>query len=284
MQNPIVSVIIPTFNRVHLLKRAIDSVLAQSFKDFELLIVDDGSTDDTEAMVATIEDPRVRFIKLTHSGFPGKVRNAGVVQSTGALLAFLDSDDCWRPQKLSRQVPLHAVTEGREGELSRARISHTRELWLRSGKEISQHSQKHRREGNIFEDALIKCIIGPSTVILGRALFQKFGGFREDLEIAEDYEIWLRITYTEPVAYIDEPLTKKYAGHGDQLSEKYGLIEPFRIRGLKDLVDRGYFQGEPLKLAKAELSRKCRIYAGGCRKRGKSDEARKYEEEARRYS
>jgi hypothetical protein len=148
---------------------------------------------------------------------------------------------------------------------------------------VSQAGQRHKRSGDIFIDALKKCIIGPSTVMMRRELFEEFGGFREDLEIAEDYELWLRITAKYPVGYIDEPLVIKRGGHLDQLSEKYGQIEIFRIKALLLNLEAGTFRGDQRDLAARELARKCRVYANGCEKRGKSEEARHYREIAGRY-
>ncbi len=304
---PAVSVIIPTYNRARLVVEAIESVRAQSFADLEIVVVDDGSTDDTVARLVELArtESRVRWIETTHTGRPGAARNRGVEASWGRLLAFLDSDDLWHPQKLELQLPL-IVNGG-------YRICHTRERWLRAGREISQGRRRHRRDGDLFADSLVKCIIGPSTVLLERSLFEEVGGFREDVEIGEDYELWLRVTSREPVGYVDEPLTTKRAGHGDQLSEKYGHIEVFRIAALRDLFERGYFVGEcetagyrpggsrtgmsgtadgdvatirscasRSALAAAELARKCRIYSAGARKRGRVEEAERYEEMARR--
>ena len=135
----------------------------------------------------------------------------------------------------------------------------------------------------VFEDSLRKCIMGPSTVVMERALFEETDGFREDLQIAEDYEYWLRITARHEVGYIDEPLTIKRAGHGDQLSEMHGHIEYFRIQALRDLVEAGAFPVDLMQLAAAELARKCGIYAAGARKRGKHGEAGRYEADASRY-
>jgi hypothetical protein len=116
-----------------------------------------------------------------------------------------------------------------------------------------------------------------------RELFEEFRGFREDLEITEDYELWLRITAKYPVGYIDEPLVIKRGGHADQLSEKYGQIEVFRIKALLVNLESGTFVGGQRELAARELVRKCRIYARGCDKRGKVEEARRYREIIQRY-
>jgi len=242
-----------------------------------LVVVDDGSTDGTEEYVQSLNNPRnLCHLKIPHCGMPGKVRNAGARLATGEYLAFLDSDDLWKPEKLALQVAFFE-------EHPEFRICHTREIWQRGEKTVSQAGQKHRRSGKIFTDALKKCIIGPSTVMMQRELFEEFGGFREDLEIAEDYELWLRITARVPVGYIDEPLVIKRGGHADQLSEKYGQIEIFRIKALHLNLEEGFFEGEQRQLAARELVRKCRIYAQGCEKRGKAEEAVHHREIARRY-
>ena len=271
---PLVSVVIPTYNRARLVQEAVASVLAQSYRPLELIVVDDGSTDATGAALAG--RPGMRVLSQRHTGMPGQVRNAGVRLARGEYLAFLDSDDLWQPPKLERQVA--AATQ------AGAAICHTRERWVRSGRVISQRTQRHRRSGDLFADSLRKCVIGPSTVLLHRAAFTWAGGFREDLEIAEDYELWLRLTARYPVGYLDQELVIKRAGHSDQLSERYGQIEIFRLRALHDLVVAGYFGVTSRhRAACEELVRKARIYAAGCRKRGRPAEARSYEALARRW-
>ncbi|MCL1817449.1 MAG: glycosyltransferase family 2 protein [Spirochaetaceae bacterium] len=270
-EKPLVSVIIPTYNRGQSVCRAVDSVLAQEgFRDFELIVVDDGSTDDTARRLGSFGNA-LTPLRLEHGGAPGRARNAGASAAQGQYLAFLDSDDLWLPEKLKRQMP---------SLLAGARICHTRELWLRRGREISQAGQRHRREGDIFEEALVKCIIGPSTAIVEKSFFDSAGGFREDLFVAEDYELWLKLCFASPVAYLDEALTIKRAcmeeeGEEPNLSEKYGRIEFFRIEALWRLVAAGAFASHSEKetLARGELARKYRIYAAGCRKRGKNEEA-----------
>ena len=275
-----ITAIIPTYNRLSLLREAVLSASAQTCPDLELIVVDDGSIDGTEEFCANQlrENPDTfRYLNLPHCGRPGKVRNAGARETEGDYLSFLDSDDLWEPEKLSRQVAFFE-------EHQDIRICHTREVWQRGQKVVSQAGQRHKRSGYIFPDALKKCVIGPSTVMMRRELFEEFGGFREDLEIAEDYELWLRITAKYPVGYIDEPLVIKRGGHPDQLSEKYGQIEIFRIRALLFNLEGGTFVGEQRELAARELVRKCRIYAAGCEKRGKREEARRYREIAGRYA
>lgn len=273
---PLVSVVIPTYNRSRLVLEAADSVLAQSYRPLELIVVDDGSTDATGAALAG--RPEARTLRQAHSGMPGQVRNAGARLARGEFLAFLDSDDLWLPQKLALQVAAAAATG--------AVISHTRERWLRGGRVISQRAQRHRRRGDLFLDSLRKCVIGPSTVLLRRAAFEQAGGFREDLEIAEDYELWLRLTARYRVGYVMRELVIKRAGHADQLSERYGQIEIFRLRALHDLIAAGQFGAASPRHAAAcaELARKARIYAAGCRKRGRLGEAQRYEALAQRWS
>lgn len=284
----IVSVIIPVYNREVLVGDAIESVLAQTVPsgwELELIVVDDGSTDGTANVV---ERQLTRFrsaggrgslVTLPHCGYPGAVRNRGVDIAQGAVLAFLDSDDRWYPGKLQAQLMPHGAAA--------CRISHTRETWLRDGRVVSQRKQRHRRRGDIFADALHKCIVGPSTVLIDRALFEESSGFREDLEIAEDYEYWLRVLAQEEISFVDHPFTEKRAGSWDQLSEKYGQIEAFRIAALRDLVVSEHFLRLDLPLrhaaARDMLTRKLLIYANGARKRGRLEEAADLEREARRY-
>ncbi len=272
--NPLISVIIPTFNRYELTKEAVASVLNQSYKSFEIILVDDGSNDNTEKLSKI---PGIKYIKQKHTGFPGQARNMGVKASSGEYLAFLDSDDIYKEEKLLKQISFFK-------ENSEILICHTREIWQRGDKIVSQVKQKHRREGDIFKDALVKCIIGPSTVMLEKRLFADIGMFNPDLEIAEDYELWLRICNKHKIGYIDEPLIVKRDGNWDQLSWKYKQIEIFRIKALLLNIKNRVFTDAHMLLAKEELIRKCRIYANGCIKRGKHKEAEQYLKIAESYS
>ena len=297
-----ISVIIPVYNRPELLKEAAQSVFAQSFRDFELVIVDDGSTDETPVTARELADRteaagRCRVVTILHTGFPGAARNRGAEAAEGKYLAFLDSDDTWLPEKLGHQLSFMAgkgkAVQGQADEKAGYRITHTREVWQRGDKIVSQKGQKHQREGDVFTDALKKCIIGPSTTMMERSLFIETGGFHEHIEIAEDYEYWLRITSQYQVGYVHEALTYKRAGGWPQLSEKYGRIEWFRLCALANLLGieipgsplaesgqsylPGYrwtgFTGKNYSLALEELIFKCSVWAAGCRKRKRFSEA-----------
>ena len=273
MGNPSVSVIIPVYNRAGLLAEAVESVMKQTFRDYELIIADDCSDDSPEPAIEKLSrkySVPVKWVRLQkHSGMPGLVRNRGAEKAAGSYIAFLDSDDLWVPEKLEVQSAVPAC-----GRLPV--LSHTREHWIRNGKPVSQASQKHIRSGMMFAAALRKCVIGPSTVMIEKKLFERYEGFREDIEVAEDYELWLRITSENPVEYIDRPLTVKRAGEWNQLSEKYGQIEIFRIKALKGLIDSDFFKGEKMYMAMKVLSEKSMIYSKGCAKRGRLDEAGYY--------
>ncbi len=273
-----VSVIIPTYNRYELLKEAIESVCLQECPDLEIIVADDGSDDGTGEIPRLY--PGLHYHRYEHTGFPGLMRNRGAAHARGDLLAFLDSDDLWLPDKIASQLQLFASAADTS-------CVHTKELWLRNGRTVSQRRRRHRREGDVFSDALHKCMIGPSTVLMRTEVFHTLGGFREDLEVAEDYEFWLRYSACHQLSYIDEPLIIKRAGHDQQLSEKYGQIEIFHIRGLRDLVDRHWFLTHATEahdtLAREVLAEKCVIYGGGALKRGRDEEARYYSELAARY-
>ncbi|NOY07807.1 MAG: glycosyltransferase family 2 protein [Spirochaetes bacterium] len=278
MELPLVSVIIPTYNRKQFVLEALKSVFEQTYNSMEVIVVDDGSTDGTEAVLkAVYNHHRLRYFHIPHCGFPGAVRNYGIKEAEGEYIAFLDSDDLWMKEKIDKQIAYMLDNPD-------IKICHTREIWLRGTTVVSQSGQKHRRGGYIFEDALKKCIIGPSTVLIKKPVFEAHGGFNESLEIAEDYELWLRLTSLYTIGYLDIPLVIKRGGHSGQLSEKYGRIEYFRIEALRKALESGAFSAGQREQAFKELSRKCSIYAGGCLKRGKTEEGEKYRNLSRLFS
>lgn len=269
-----ISVIIPTYNRKDMVKRAIVSVLRQTYKPYEVIVVDDGSTDST-AELFPIDG--VIYHKIEHCGFPGKVRNIGVSISRGDYIALLDSDDIWKPEKLEKQSEYFEANP-------QCKILHTKERWLMNGQFVSQKKRKHKRYGDIFQESLQGCIIGPSTVLMGKKLFNEYGGFNPKIEVGEDYDFWLRLTNDIEVDYIDEELIEKNAGHGDQLSFKYGYIEPFKIDVLEKLLSSYSFTDKNREKAYDSLLKKYDIIINGCLKRGKEKEAQLYIERRARFT
>jgi glycosyltransferase involved in cell wall biosynthesis len=271
---PLVSVIIPTFNRAQLLSRAIDSVLGQSFCDFELIVADDGSTDSTRGLLETFRGRLVTLL-LAHGGVSA-ARNAGIRASSGELVAFLDSDDEWLPEKLSRQVALY---DGHDEGF----VCHTEEIWHRNGREVRQKKIHRKQGGKFFERALERCLISPSSVMISRSLLDRVGWFDENLPAAEDYDLWLRVTAFHEVHFIPEPLVIKHGGSPDQISETTPAIDRFRIQAIEKILKEPELSPEYRAAALRELTRKCRIVASGCNKRGKTSEAETYAELARKY-
>lgn len=261
-----ISVIIPTYNRRAMVVRAVESVLTQSIPPQEIIVIDDGSTDGT-----SWEDfPNgVIYKTIPHNGHPGYVRNIGVELATSDYIAFLDSDDIWLPNKLEEQINYF-------NNHPKTNVLHTLERWEMNGKFVSQKKRKHKREGDIFRDSLQGCIIGPSTVVIKKEIFNKLGGFNNYIEVGEDYDLWLRLSNSYRVDYIDKELIVKNAGHGDQLSFKYGYIEPFKIDVLETLILSGEFTRDNTLLATDALLSKYKIIINGCLKRGKREEADSY--------
>lgn len=253
--------------------KAIESVKTQTYTPFEIIIIDDGSTDGTSTLFPI---SGVFYFKVEHCGFPGKVRNIGVEKSTGDYIAFLDSDDIWHKEKLEKQTVFI-------NSKPKCQLLHTKEKWIMNSKVISQKKRKHNRSGNVFLDSLQGCILGPSTVLMKRALYEQFGGFNETIEVGEDYDLWLRITDREEIDYIDDELITKNAGHGDQLSFKYGFIEPFKIDVLENLIQTHSFREENFKQVVRALLLKYDIVINGCLKRSNEKEALLYQNRRKQY-
>ena len=264
---PRVSVVIPTYNRGWTIKRAVDSVLAQTFRNFELIVVDDGSGDDTADILAGY-GTAIRVIRQPNAGVSA-ARNTGIRAAGGDFIAFLDSDDYWLPEKLQIQSAYFNTHP-------EAVICQTEEIWIRNGKRVNPKKVHKKPSGRIFRASLALCLVSPSAVMLRRELFDEIGGFDETLPACEDYDLWLRISARYPVYLIDTPLIVNPGGHADQLSRMVGL-DRYRIQSIEKLLAAGQLSALRRAAAVEMLEKKAAIYAAGCRKRGKLDEARTYE-------
>ncbi|SHH91775.1 Glycosyl transferase family 2 [Desulfofustis glycolicus DSM 9705] len=267
-----ISVIIPTYNRAELLVGAVRSVLTQTLEPAEILVIDDGSTDDSEDRVAALvrEGARcLRYLCQPHRG-PAAARNFGLANCSFDMLAFLDSDDRWEPRKLELQARAMRSSPN-------TLVSHTRESWYRRGQFLNQKKRHRPPHGAIFEQCLPLCCVGMSTVMARRALFEQFGVFDETLICCEDYDFWLRVAVSQSFLLVEQPLTIKHGGRPDQVSVRYRQgMDRFRIQALaKQLVNPQMSTSQRLHLGH-ELVKKCRIYGRGCGKHDKPEEERHY--------
>jgi glycosyltransferase involved in cell wall biosynthesis len=274
---PFISVIIPTYNRKHCIGRAIDSVLGQTYTDYELIVVDDASEDGTFALeYFSKEQPAISYIRVhLHRGVAA-ARNIGVAQSTGTWICFLDSDDAWHKDKLQKQVAWHEAHK-------EFRIFQTQELWIRKGVRVNPPKTHAKIHGYQFKENLKRCMITPSSVMMDKKLFLKTGGFNESLPACEDYDLWLRITCQYPVGLIDELLLTRFGGHDDQLSAVIPILDRFRIRSILDLLKSRMLTKEQSEIAKQQLVKKAMIVANGYKKRGKKDNHEIYQRLVTRY-
>ena len=267
-KTPIVSVIIPTYNRGWILREAIDSVLLQGFSDYELIVVDDGSTDDTRAILDSYGQDII-VLRQPNQGVSA-ARNRGIAESRAQLISFLDSDDLWLPQKLTRQVAFFQSNPD-------ALICQTDETWVRNGVRVNPKKRHQKLSGMIFEPSLGLCLVSPSAVMIRKTLFDTVGLFDESLPACEDYDLWLRVSCRYPVYLLDDPLIIKRGGHGDQLSKAAGL-DKYRIQALAKIVKSGQLSESQNRAAVHALKEKCAIFANGCRKRGRKGEAEYFEQ------
>ena len=264
-----ITVIIPTYNRRAFLEKAVNSVLKQTYRNFELIIVDDGSNDGTGKLIQSFPDRRIRYFYQKNKGVSSS-RNLGIAQSRGDIIAFLDSDDFWKANKLERQLSFMT------NNLSL--ISHTQEIWYRRGDILNQKKKFRKNSGLLFDKSLEMCSISISTVMMRKSLLDTVGLFDESLPACEDYDIWLRITYRYSVHLLDEPLTVKNGGRQDQLSMKIPMLDRFRIQSISKLLRERSLDKDQRELAMKAMRNKCKIYINGCRKHGRKDEAIRYEE------
>jgi glycosyltransferase involved in cell wall biosynthesis len=272
---PKVSVIIPTYNRLSMLKEAIDSVLAQNFEDFELIVVDDGSTDGTGEAIGGYGG-RVKLLRLSENRGVSVARNRGITQAKGKYLAFLDSDDLWVKGKLKIQVEFLDSNP-------QYPLCYTDEIWIRRGKRVNPKLKHAKYSGWIFEKCLPLCTISPSSACMRKTLFAKVGLFDEALPVCEDYDLWLRITARFPVFLIPRKLIIKRGGHSDQLSQRSWGNDRFRIIALEKLLSEPAIGTEERALVLEEMKKKCRILSQGFFKRGDALEGRRYQEIMKGY-
>lgn len=248
-----ISVIIPTYNREVTLERAIKSVLAQTHRNFELIVIDDGSTDNTSLIIDKY-NRKIRYFSKLHAGV-SSARNLGLEKSEGTWVSFLDSDDYWLPGKLERQMEYLTNHPG-------MMIVQTEEQWIRNGVPVNPMKKHKKHSGWIFRYCLPLCIVSPSAVLIHQKVFNDVGVFDESFPVCEDYDLWLRIAIKYRIGLIPEKLIVKTGGHADQLSRKYWGIDRFRVRALEKVLGEDLTIGQR-KLVLEEIVKKLEILSKG---------------------
>ncbi len=223
-----ISVIIPTYNRARFVLKAIKSIQNQSLHVEQIIVVDDGSTDDTKEL---LQNENILYIYQKNRGV-SSARNLGIKNAKHEWIAFLDSDDLWHKDKMEEQVALHVDNPN-------IKASFTDERWIRNGKIVNK--KKHlKKEEPTFLNSLRTCKIGVSTFFAHKSIFDEVGLFDENLCVCEDYDLWLRILLEYQIKLIDKELITKQAGHCNQLSFTTPLIDSYRIKALKKHLNSKY--------------------------------------------
>lgn len=248
----LVDVIIPTFNRADVMVKAIESVLSQTYKNFILHIVDDGSTDHTQLVLEQYKNhPRVKIYYQKNMGV-SSARNLAAKSAHGQWISFLDSDDTWMAHKLQTQITY--LLENPE-----CKFLHSEEIWIRNGVRVNPKIKHLKSNENIFIRSLEFCLISPSTVILSRDLFLSHHGFDEELVVCEDYDLWLKVLLKESIGFISTPLIEKHGGHEDQLSTKFVAMDFWRIKSLVKLYKNNEASIEQKKNIKDVIIKKSEL-------------------------
>lgn len=260
--HPEVSVVIPTYNRRAMLREAVLSVLAQQGARFELIVIDDGSTDGSADDLALLGEERAGALRVecTENRGAAAARNRGVALAQAPLVAFLDSDDIWMPAKLGRQLEFMRAHPECE-------ISQCQERWIRGGRRVNPGQRHRKRGGDIFLDSLRTCLVSASAVIMRTERFRALGGFDETMRACEDYDLWLRMLVTREIGLLDEVLVERRAGHTDQLSATVPALDRYRILSLIKLLADSRLSAARREAVALVLAEKCAIYAKGLRRR-----------------
>lgn len=265
----LISVIIPVYNRPNLIKRAIDSVINQTYKFFEIIVIDNGSTDNTADIVEK-NYKSVNLIRQNHTGV-ASARNKGIINSKGKYIAFLDSDDEWLPEKLNIQIKDFFNNQN-------CKISHTDELWIRKGMKVNKPKKYEKFGGYIFSRCLDVTMVGTSTVMLKKEVFNEVGMFDEKMPVCEDNDLWLRIALKYEFNFIKKQLTIKYGGHGDQLSTCVPFQNQWRVHTMyKILKNKLTDKKEYIYALREKLHMEIEIILSGLEKKNKFSIMKKYE-------
>ncbi len=242
-----ITAIIPTFNRASHITTAIESVINQSYKVDEIIIVDDGSTDNTQELLKNFKT--IKIIQSENKGV-SNARNIGIKAAQNAWITFLDSDDIWLEKKIERQCLFY---QNHPDIL----FSHTGEQWRRHGKKVKYSKNLIKPEGWCFLENTPRCKIAASSVMMHKSILENVGYFDETMQVCEDYDLWLRIALRYKIGLIKEECIIKNAGH-EQLSNTIFAIDRYHIKTLLKLLDSPHQDA-----IKQQICNKCNILIKG---------------------
>jgi len=247
-----ISVIIPTYNRANFLTKAIESVLNQTLQPNEIIVIDDGSDDNTKEIIEAY--PNIKYIYQDNSGV-SSARNLGIKNAKSKWILFLDSDDFWHKDKLQIQVDYHNNNQD-------IYISHTDETWIRDNRVVNKPKKYKKEGGYLFYKSLTHTNIGTSTIMIKKSLFDEIGLYDESLVACEDFDLFLRVSKKYNFGYIDKQLTTKVAGDHNQLSFTTPIMDEYRVDSLLKHIDND-------KVAKVIIQKARIIYDGAIKNKNK---------------
>ena len=227
--SPLISVVIPTYNRSKLLPRAIQSVLAQSYSHLEVIVVDDASSDDTQTVVAALGDKRIRYLRHATKKGGSAARNTGIEAAKGEFLAFLDDDDEWLSEKLTRQLQAAQQTDSNQPA-----VIYTGAQYVAPDGRIMRITQAEK-QGGILSELLYGNYVGStSKVFVSRRAVLESGGFDASLQSCQDWDLWIRLALAYPYIAIADPLVKRHVQHGERIDSNL----PAQIQGRLRLLEK----------------------------------------------
>ncbi len=223
--NLLISIILPVFNRDTTIEYAVKSVLQQTYSTFELIIVDDNSTDRTAEIIKSIRDERIRYYRLDENVGASVARNIGIKSARGTWIGFHDSDDIWHPNKLAKQVKIIGESNSQEPP-----IVYTSFFRYKAGrKEYIPIPDSRKKEGYIHKELLLGNFITTQSVLLPKAYLEEVGVFDKELPRFQDWELWLRLSKKYPFRWIDEPLVDVYYSEGSISSDQNKIVLAYEV-------------------------------------------------------
>lgn len=252
---PTVSVVVTCYNYGQYLDLSLQSILSQTYQDFEVVVIDDGSTDSTpNIMEHYATDDRIIYVRQENRGQP-KAKNRGILESRGDFIAFLDADDIWLPTKLEKQTAL--FTDPSVG------VVYSRRTWMNEDGEELSGNERTLRSGNILDHIFIDNFVCFSSSVVRRSMLEQVGYFDESLPMGIDYDLWIRLAARCDFAYVDEPLVKYRTGHANlskNTLKRYECAQKIMRKALSDPLIREKLSWHVPRLAWADTWSNLAVY------------------------